>query len=532
MFLVLVVSIVSLGLTIYYFSIDNEVISIKSSYLVMDKQETVSTGDLLVFKNKNETTKFEYATTNKDVLEYVGSSNAFVAKGAGTCEIVINTTNRLYSRFSITVRVCDGSSENPYQISSEDKLKKIGQDPSYPLDAHYVLTSDIVLTPIVDEEGETLDGTWKPIENFSGVFDGAFHTIYGMKITNSTMKGSVNAGFIGSLVNNEATGSNDEVNSTGDAEPRVLSMGVVKNLILRDVNINVSDANYVGGIAGQNFGEVHTSQVYGQITYSDNEGYVGGIVGKSIRRGARPIVERCGFEGGFNLVDSTCFAGGVVGYNKCGQVSESYYITGDKSRSLENGDCWFGGIVGVNDGNEEKANIYDNFFYMVAAHEDDEHNSNTNFEKIAGVAYSNINVDLTNNVRGNYFGGVDEMDINSVRAGSPVDNRYNSYLTRDEFSSQDIVNTKFINYITLDNEVKTWAFGSVWALGETYPILNIHSIAGSIYIDRGDILPDTDITNVEEFLDAVLALRDYDSKMFYISVSELDLEGIIIGSEE
>jgi hypothetical protein len=54
MFLVIAIAVVSLGLTIYYFSADNEVIYIKSSYIVIQKGGYIDNDDLLDFKNKSE----------------------------------------------------------------------------------------------------------------------------------------------------------------------------------------------------------------------------------------------------------------------------------------------------------------------------------------------------------------------------------------------------------------------------------------------------------------------------------------------
>ncbi len=79
--------------------------------------------------------------------------------------------------FAIAVLASSGISAQT-QISDEAGLKAIADD----LSGEYVLTSDI-----------TLSGEWTPIgtsaESFTGTFDGAGHTIYGLKVGGGTDKG-------------------------------------------------------------------------------------------------------------------------------------------------------------------------------------------------------------------------------------------------------------------------------------------------------------------------------------------------------
>ena len=69
MFLVIAIAVVSLGLTIYYFSTDNEVIYIKSSYLVVEKGDYIQDNSLLEFKNKSEYTTLKYSLQSNERKE-------------------------------------------------------------------------------------------------------------------------------------------------------------------------------------------------------------------------------------------------------------------------------------------------------------------------------------------------------------------------------------------------------------------------------------------------------------------------------
>ena len=132
MFLVIAIAVVSLGLTIYYFSTDNEVIYIKSSYLVVEKGDPIQAegeNGLLEFKNRSEYTTLKYGlqqNVRKDglnVLEY-NEQGYYLAVNGGKSQIVITTNNRSYSKLVIDVLVCDGTEDYPYIITTEERAQK------------------------------------------------------------------------------------------------------------------------------------------------------------------------------------------------------------------------------------------------------------------------------------------------------------------------------------------------------------------------------------------------------------------------
>ena len=71
LFLVVAIAVVSLGLTIYYFSTDNEVIRINNTYITLNKNAVLKTSDLLQFENKSEYTTVDYSGVgDSNILSY------------------------------------------------------------------------------------------------------------------------------------------------------------------------------------------------------------------------------------------------------------------------------------------------------------------------------------------------------------------------------------------------------------------------------------------------------------------------------
>jgi len=488
MFLVIAIAVVSLGLTIYYFSTDNEAIYIKSSYLIVEKGDYIQTdgeNGLLEFKHKSEYTTLSYGVEQEsDVISY-NEEGYYLALNGGESKIVITTNNRNYSRLIIDVLVCDGSKEYPYIIKTEEQLRSIGTNP-YTLSCCYKLGNDIELT-----------SNWNPMGSFEGVFDGNFFTISNMKITNSSSE--TDAGFISVLRKD----------------------GVIKNLFLTSVDINVT-RQYVGAYVGTSYGLIQTSEASGTIknNISGQISYTGGISGRILCDSTKPKIDRCGFDGtifstgnGNTLID-----GGIVGLNQSGMVSESYY-----RGIVKNNEAKFGGIIGANKGTQkDTADVYDSYFYMKDI------DSNTNLTNIGGICYDNTNYSSINNmVTGCYFGGsIDENDISKHSIGDDFASLSNDYLTKNEFMNKD----NFITIVSTKDGTRTWNFNSVWEIpnGEKYPILNVFSSAGSTYIiDVSGIVTGEDITTAEQFY-RVMTGQETQYETYKIS-NDIDLNPSVIG---
>lgn len=490
LFLVIAIASISIGLTIYYFSTDNEVILIRSSYLVIEDGDTISTDGLVDFKYRDEHTKLTFSAGDVDgetILTYHEGENFFtteVGKG-GEGKIVITTTNRNYPELVVNVLVCDGSEDYPYIISSADALSQIGKEGSkYTTSKSYKLGANIIF-PIAD------DSAWAPISTFSGVFDGNYYTISNITITNdSAPAGMESVGFISTLENG----------------------AVIKNLYIKDLSIDVADRANVGSVVGYNKGgTIQTTEVTGVISSTKtNLCYVGGIVGKNESDTGRARIDRCGYEGkvivkGFDDAEEPLnhnqILGGVAGYNYGGVVSESYFRTvGEDQISIGTG--LFGGIVGMNEEKDNlSANIYDCYCFLANGVED------TSYLKMGGVVYDNICMNTTNSVMGNYYYcGENEDGLSKLTNGNigisrtrqdkeKISENNNNFFTKEIFGN--LAKSNFVTYSKLTtNEKRFWAFDSVWEVSSSYPLLNIHSAMGSTYLEgmddiKGDEVIDT-----------------------------------------
>ena len=209
----------------------------------------------------------------------------------------------------------DGTQENPYQISTAGELRWFAGLVNGTLtDGTAKNTAACaVLTTNIDLSG----AAWTPIGNLSanisniytGIFDGAGHTISNLTVDNSSADYQ---GFVGYL---------------GEG-------GAIQNLTL-DENCSVTGASYVGGVCG--------SSTSGTITNCGNGGavtssiaYVGGVCGNNYKNST---IKNCYNTG--TVSSSYDCVGGICGLNR-GTI-ESCYNTGSVS-----GNRILGGVCGIN----------------------------------------------------------------------------------------------------------------------------------------------------------------------------------------
>ena len=474
LFLVVFVAVVGLGLSVYFFATDNETITLKSSYLEKEYDGvTISTEDLLSFKNRRRDTKISYSSSDEGVLAY--EDGQFITKNGGNAQIIIKTTNRRYSKLVVDVKVCDGSNEEfAITLDTAEKLSQVGKSERYTSAMSYKLSADV-----------SLEEVWTPIEDFAGSFDGKNHTISNIVITDDSIGESKNAGFIGNT----------------------LEGAVVKNVVLNNVDTYVTSAHKIGSVVASNFGSVVNCHANGVIC-SENvseESYVGGVAGENAGS-----VSASSFEGGIVLCDNiNQVAGGVVGFNNKGLVSESYYATLGGEHGVQNFNAGFGGVVGYNYGDDETvASIYDSFFYIDVIEE------NTNAELIGGTTYKDENVgeDTYNMVYGNYFGGSVDLDLAYTveKISTHANNRFYALLSNEDFLNQE----NFVNSKTLE-ETRSWNFDAVWEMGNTYPVTKKGIKEYSTYdLDVLSILRDTSIYTPDELYSALTMSKDYENNYF------------------
>jgi len=190
-------------------------------------------------------------------------------------------------------------------IYTQTQLAAIGTDATT-LGRSYILVNNISLT-----------GTWTPIGTstapFTGTFDGNGHTITGLSISTSTDY----QGLFGQI------GSNTSSNAT------------VKNLGLTNVSISTTTGEYIGGVAGSNYGTIQNCYVT-STGYLQGKDRIGGIAGVTSGR-----IENCYTTADVNVIDASGNGGGIVGIST-GTVINCY-ATGAISGGSSNPS---GGLVG------------------------------------------------------------------------------------------------------------------------------------------------------------------------------------------
>jgi len=221
----------------------------------------------------------------------------------------------------------DGSAENPYQVATAAQLNAV----RYHLEAHYVQTADINLE----------DSGWTPIgyddsgalSRFTGTYDGANHIISNMCITSDNVPGSY-AGLF------------------------ACNYGALKNIVLKEININVSRVQYVGAVGGFSRNPVENCRVSGTI-YGDNTNQIliGGILGegKAVRcRNEADITADCVRSDTYG--DASIMCGGISGLSSGVQYCVNYgNLTVSAERKVD-----VGGITGQCGGNIDYCVNYGN----------------------------------------------------------------------------------------------------------------------------------------------------------------------------
>ena len=520
MFLVIAIAVTSLGLSIYYFAKDNEVIFINNTQISVNAGDTFKADDLLTFQNASKYTKVDYNGVKDDsVLTYNKNEGYYAAVKGGETNIVITTTNRVYSNLVIKVIVRDGTEEFPYIIDSEEELKSIGvqtEGNKFTTSAHYELGKSIILTE-----------KWTPIENFTGSINGAGYTISNMDISKYT-----DEEILATKIDNEGTlvetAKTTAYTNYNTAIGLVESAGLIGNLTIGEngevgkiFNLNLKNVNikgnfeYVGAVAGLNNGEIRNCEVstdsYVKYTYvegkveseeviynniqSEKSGaYVGSITGlntsvtKTIKGEAKsfvPVLDRVASHARIFL-NSSQEVGGLAGRNVSGQITESYFdgyaISGHPNNN-------FGGIVYRNVAGVSESTIIDNYTMVKTL---DTMTSGI----VGGIAFVNTPTGLEevkeHHIFGNYFsalriysddGTYTELDINIFGDTTCDETLAKNTAMLDAASLKDA--NSYITYKQVvggQDYVRTWDFSNVWIMGEEAPKLNRESNSGSVYL--------------------------------------------------
>jgi outer membrane protein assembly factor BamB len=175
----------------------------------------------------------------------------------------------------------DGTQANPYQLATKSDLVQLGAT-SADYGKAFVMTADI------DLAGETFSTALiaTDLRTFTGIFDGAGHSITGFTINGGNylgLFGTVGAG------------------------------GVIKNVAIVDCSITASSSSAcAGGLAGRNYGCIYYCSSSGNISASSAAGGLAGTNSGSLWR-CRSVV---------NVTSSGSSVGGLAGGSTFGSITQ------------------------------------------------------------------------------------------------------------------------------------------------------------------------------------------------------------------
>lgn len=181
-----------------------------------------------------------------------------------------------------------GTAESPWVISTPASLDEVRNYPS----ACYELGCDIDLSAYL---GSNTNG-WKPIDDFSGKFDGKKHTIKGLWISLSSMN---------------KVGLFSSIKSAGS---------VISNLNVVLDNKGITGQNYVGILCGEGSGRIENCMATGDVV---GQLYVGGLCGSYVYNVRLDIIQ-CATSG---TVTAQNYMGGIVGQNYSETSVQNSYST-------------------------------------------------------------------------------------------------------------------------------------------------------------------------------------------------------------
>ena len=272
--------------------------------------------------------------------------------------LVVN--NNVYASANTLYSSGDGSSSNPYIITSEEHLKNI----KYNLSSHYKLGDNIVLT-----------SDWTPIDKFYGKIDGDFYSIKKMHI--EVQNSGVKSGFIGYLYgtikniyfNSCSITNSDNYSSEYESHIGIVTgycKGVINNCYVSDSTIDIKyNRTYVGSIAGtiDPDGSILNSSVYNSSL--DITGDAGGLAGVNCGVIADSTADTTIT---YHYIDSNTSIGGLVGTNAYDASIDNsksygciYWDSPSKSRDIK---PYMGKLIGYNAG--EYTNCYSGMGYDIS----------------------------------------------------------------------------------------------------------------------------------------------------------------------
>ena len=325
MYVVVLVTVLFIGYTAYYFIRNNE--NIYLSLAENDRTIYMNVGESsevpIVWEKPYSSTKVyeNVDISNPDVVDFDAENKMFTAKAGGTTTVVITPSNDDFGPFTFTIAVGDGSVLYPYYVRTDMELTSIGKPNDvvdWDLTDSYILVNDIDLRLYSDEGFEPIGSMVTP---FSGTFNGNGHTI-----SNITIKNGTSAGLFA----------------------YVSASGVVENLTLSNITVSGS-FDYAGSVAGYLNGTVRLCIVDNfQLTNLKANSSNGGLVGYARNNSTDGKFSSAGYIDMSTVEVSAQTSGkfgGLAGHVIGSVVYNSKAVV--KSYKAEEYSSAFGGLVGV-----------------------------------------------------------------------------------------------------------------------------------------------------------------------------------------
>jgi len=236
-----------------------------------------------------------------------------------------------------------GTEEDPFIILTAEQL----DDVRHGLQAHYKLGADIDLSDYQSGEG------WAPIAEgydppgrsiyFNGSFDGNGHTITGLTINRAgNYQGLFAAVGETGMIRNVRL---DHVAISGGNYVGGLAgvnYGIVENSSVNDGTVD--GENRVGGLVGNNYGAAIISS-FAAVNVSGTD-YVGGLIGEN--SGSNGITKTIGYAYASGEVTGNVQVGGLIGHNETANAGSINEIIYSYATGKVTGKRQAGGLVGRN----------------------------------------------------------------------------------------------------------------------------------------------------------------------------------------
>ena len=484
MYVIVLVTMLFVGYTAYYFIRNNE--NIYLSLAENDRTIYMNVGEsteipIVWEKPYSSTTVYENVDiSDADVVDFDVENKIFTAKAGGTTTVVVTPSNEAFGPFTFTIAVGDGSVLYPYYVRTDIELANIGSSDStvdWDLTDSYILVNDIDLR-LYSDDGFTPIGSQNT--PFSGTFDGNGHTI-----SNLTVKNGASAGLFG----------------------YISSSGTVQNLTLKDVKVSGS-FDYAGSVAGYSSGTVRLVNVENfDLTNTKQNSSNGGLVGYVINNSTNRVFTSSGYIDMCTVDVSASTAGdfGGLAGNLIGSVIYNSKVTVTKYE--DNTDSLtFGGLAGV----VENAQNVDKYMFSVLKN---------SLALVETVTLTNAQLQK---------GAIVGENIDDTSSG--YSNRYISllYNTVNTALGQTYGTEKTMNELYSKSAYGNWDFENVWTIVEGSEVAYIRSFPDAMAQSLNEYIPGEAITTVESLQTVLDGIRNNPNSGVVYEITEdivLDLNG-------